>query len=239
MRSRRTCGVPSLWQSCGKGPVPGCGSGEVGALQEGVVTPGCPLPRCHCPCALCCSCPVGPPPPAPYHEVPFGTRPLPSPVRVNPHIPQALPAGNCYLSPNCQFGPVRTHVQHGLQQLWWLQTRPQMSPYWVGVAGNAKPSREQLCLHPCASSPGYPLSPHCWHRAGDCSLCPLPLFIPVPCQLELFVPLPCDPRRCGAAGLLEGLQEGSAVSFGSPRRNFHLWEMSQGPPPRHKHFPLP
>lgn len=145
------------------------------------MTPGCPLPRCHCPCALCCSCPVGPP--APYHEVPFGTRPLPSPVRVNPHIPQALPAGNCYPGPDCQFGPVRTHVQHGLQQLWWLQARPQMSPSWVGVAGNAEPSREQLCLDPCASSPGYPLSPRCWHRAGGggCSLCPLPVH---PCPLS-------------------------------------------------------
>lgn len=40
----------------------------------------------------------------------------------------------------------------GLQQLWWLQTRPQLSPCRVGVTGNAKPSWEQLRLHPCASS---------------------------------------------------------------------------------------
>lgn len=39
-----------------------------------------------------------------------------------------------------------------MQQLRWLQTRPQMSPCWVGVTGNAKPSREQLRLDPCASS---------------------------------------------------------------------------------------
>lgn len=117
-------------------------------MQEGVVTPGSPLPRCHCPCALCCSCPVGPAPPAPYHEVPFGTAPPPNPVRVNPHIPQALPAGNGYPGPDCQFGPVRIHVQH------WERIAAAV------VAADTSPNVPLLrgCGRECKTIPGAALS---------------------------------------------------------------------------------
>lgn len=169
-------------------------------------------------------------------KCPLEQPPLPSPVRVNPHIPQALPAGNGYPSPDCQFGPVRTRVQHW-ERIAAAVVAADTSPTVPLLGGWGRECKTipgaalspSLCL-----VPGYPLSPHCWRQAGGggCSLCPLPLLIPVPChlppELELFVPLLRDRRHRGAAGLLEALQEGSAVSFGSPRRNFHPWAMSWG-----------
>lgn len=126
-----------------------------------------------------------------------------------------------------------------MQQLWWLQTAiplPGGCDRECKTIPGAAPS-PSLCL-----IPGCPLSPHCWHQAGGggCSPCPLSLLVPchLPLGLEPFVPLPRDPRHRGAAGLLEALQEGSAVSFGSPRSNLDFWGMSWGPPPLHKHFPL-
>lgn len=82
--------------------------------------------------------------------------------------------------------------------------------------------------HPGSSSasipvpvPGYPLSPGCWPRAGAA------LRVPSRCSSLSLVTFPCCwsclcPSH-GTAGLLEALQEGSCVSFGSPRRNCHLW----------------
>lgn len=208
-------------------------------MQEGAVPVGCPLPRCHRPCALCCSVSRWPTPPAPYHEVPFGTPSLPSPVRVNPHIPQALPAGNGYPGPDCQFRPVRSRVQHW-EQIAAAAVAADTSPNVPLLGGCDRECRtipvaalpRSLCL-----VPGYPLSPRCWRRAGGggCSPCPLPLLVPVPCHLPRGWSCLCPSR--GAAGLLEALQEGSAVSFGSPRRNCPRG-MSWGPPARHKHFPL-
>lgn len=201
-------------------------------MQEGAVTPGCPLPRCHCPCALCCPCPAGPTPQPRTTKCPLERPPCPAPcvsIRTFPRhrllemvIPGLAASSN-------QFGPMSS-AGSGLQQLRGLQTRPQMSPCWEGVTGNAKPSREQLCPHPCASSLDIlcPLAA----GAGDCSPCPLPSLCHLPLGPELFVPLP---RHRGAAGWLEALQEGSAVSSGSPRRNFHLRGM--GATSRHKHFP--
>ncbi|KAL2300088.1 hypothetical protein Nmel_012048 [Mimus melanotis] len=210
---------------------------------RGVVTPGCPLPRCHCPCALCCSCPVGPTPPAPYHEVPFGTPPCPTlcvSILAFPRhcqLEMVIPALTASLD---QWGPMSS-TGSGLQQLWWLQTRPQMSPCWMGVAGNAEPSRGQLCLDPCASS----LDIICPLSVGTGLGMGTVLCVPSRYSSLSLVTFPCGwnclcPSRAipGTAELLEALQEGSAVSVGSPRRNFHLWGMSRGPPPRHKHFPL-
>lgn len=112
-----------------------------------------------CPLLLVSCCPT---PPAPYHEVPFGTRPLPSPVRVNPLIPQALPAGNCYPGPDRQFGPVRTHVQH------WIAA--------AVVAADTSPNVPLLggCGRECKTIPGAALSR---------SLCLIPWISSVPSLL--------------------------------------------------------
>lgn len=208
------------------------------------MTAGCPLPLCHHPCcALCCSvsCRADTPSPVPRSAL-WNTPPARPCVCQSSHSPGT--ASWRWLS---QFGPVRTRVQH------WERIAAAL------VAADTSPNVPQLggCDRECKTIPGaalspsqclipgYPLSPPCWHRAGGMgnSLCPLPLLVPVLCHLppglQLFVPLPREDRwLSGAAGLLEALQEGSAVSFGSPRRNFHLWAMSGGSPPRHKHFPL-
>lgn len=212
--------------------MPGCGSGEVGALQEGAVTPGRPFPRCHCPCALCCSVSrrANTPSPVPRSAL-WNTLP-PSPVRVNPHIPQALPAGNGYPGPSCQFGPVRTRVQHW-ERIAAAVVAADTSPNVPLLGGCDRECRTIPGAGPSLSLcliPGYPLSARCWRRAGGGGCSPRPLSPLVPCHLclglELFVPLPRDPRHRGAAGLLEALPEGNAVSFGSPRSNFDLWGMS-------------
>lgn len=208
------------------------------------MTPGRPFPRCHCPCALCCSVSrrANTPSPVPRSAL-WNTLP-PSPVRVNPHIPQALPAGNGYPGPSCQFGPVRTRVQHW-ERIAAAVVAADTSPNVPLLGGCDRECRTIPGAAPSLSLcliPGYPLSARCWRRAGGGGCSPRPLSPLVPCHLclglELFVPLPRDPRHRGAAGLLEALPEGNAVSFGSPRSNFDLWGMSWGPPPRHKHFPL-
>lgn len=173
-------------------------------MQEGAVTPGCPLPRCHCPCALCCSVSRRADPPAPYHEVPFGTPPLPSPVRVSPHIPQAPPAGNGYPGPGCQFGPVRTHVQR------WERIAA------AAGAANTSPNVPLLggCDRECKTIPGaalspslclvpgYPLSPRCWRRGLLALSPPVPLS-PSPGAGVVCAP-PAAPRSCWMAGSSPG-----------------------------------
>lgn len=126
-------------------------------MQKGAVTARCPLPRCHCPCcALCCSvsCRADPSSSVPRSAL-WNSSPCPA-LCVSIHtfprhrqLEMVIPALTASLD---QRGPVSS-TGSGLQQLWWLQTRPQISPCWVGVTGNAKPSREQLCLHLCASVP--------------------------------------------------------------------------------------
>lgn len=136
--------------------------------------------------------------PSPVPRSALWNTPPPNPVRVNPRIPQALPAGNGYPGPDCQFGPVGTHVQHW-ERIAAAVVAADTSPNVPLLGGCGRECRtipgaalsRSLCL-----VPGYHLSPRCWHRPGngDCSLCPLPLFIPVPCHLplglELFVPPP-------------------------------------------------
>lgn len=185
-------------------PNPGWGGwGRVGALQEGAVPAGCPLPHCHLPLSCAAPCPPCPHPQPPTTKCPLEHPPCPA-LCVSMHtfpwhcqLEMVIPA---------LTGPVRSHGQHWEQiavAVVAADTSP-MSPCWVGVTGSAEPSREQLCLHPCAC-PWIPSVPWLLAPGRGCSPCPLPLLIPVPCHLpvllELFVPLP---RHCWIAGSSPG-----------------------------------
>lgn len=194
-------------------------------------------PSCHCPCALCCSVSLQAPQPR-TTKCPLEHPPLPSPVRVNPHIPQALPAGNGYPSPDCQFGPVRTRVQR------WERIAAAV------VAADTSPDVPLLggCDRECRTIPGAAL-PRPWMSSVPSLLAPgwgrglLSVSPPTahPCPLSpspgagaVCAP-PAAPRSCWMAGSSPG------------RKLCFLWVsqeelsplgMSWGPPPRHKHFPL-
>lgn len=181
--------------------------------------------------------------------------------------PSPVPRSALWNAPPAQPGACQSSHSPGTAS-WKLLSRPRLPvrtsedpcPAWIAaavVAAGTSPNVPLLggCGRECRTIPGAALSR---------SLCLVPWISSVPSLLApgwgwglFFVSPPCsslslvtfpwgwsclcpsrDPRHRGAAGLLEALQEGSAVSFGSPRRNFHLWEMSRGPPPRHKHFPL-
>lgn len=143
----------------------------------------CPLPRCPRPRALCRSVSPRPPSQPRTTKCPLEHPPCPA-LCVSMHtfprhcqLEMVIPA---------LCGAVRSHGQPW--ERLGLQTRPQMCPCGVGVTGSAEPSREQLCLHPCASSLG--------------TLCPLaagtgqgPLSVSPPAAR----PCPSSPSRVAGA----------------------------------------
>lgn len=221
----------------GRALCPAEGLGKSVPCRKGRCQRGVPSLAVTVPVSFAAPCPAGRHPQPRTTKCPLEHPPCPA-LCVSIHtFPQALPAGNGYPGPDCQFRPVRSHVQHWERIAVAADTSPNV-PLLGGCDRECRTIPvaalpQSLCL-----VPGYPLSPRCWRRAGGrgCSPCPLLLLIPVPCHLPWGWSCLCPSR--GTAGLLEALQEGSAVSFGSPRRNCHLWGMSWGSPARHKHFPL-
>lgn len=130
-------------------------------------------------------------------KCPLEQPPPPSPVRVNPHIPQALPAGNGYPGPDCQFGPVRTRVQH------WEQIAAAV------VAADTSPTVPLLggCDKECRTIPAAALSPSlclCHLAAGTGLGAGAALRVPSRCSSLSLVTFPrgwsclCPPARSPA-----------------------------------------